>query len=233
MLKKIFLLLSLPAIGFAAENKAIIADNYKIGLGYSTTHNSKAYFVSGAYSAPLSTYTGFSLNGNLDKTLGENNVVDSTGSFISGSLLLRDYERGAISLNVGKGYSRFNLPSAVNGPHKADFNQYGVSSSYYLGNVTAGLARSAVTSNDAEDSNTAVLSLAWYPERNIRLQLTGSGMDEKDTYNFSIRYQPPQFANSTSLSLVYHNASDDNGIQADISYYFDTRVSLIDRDRKY
>jgi hypothetical protein len=58
-------------------------------------------------------------------------------------------------------------------------------------------------------------------------------MDEKDTYNFSIRYQPPQFANSTSLSLVYHNASDDNGIQADISYYFDTRVSLIDRDRKY
>lgn len=81
--------------------------------------------------------------------------------------------------------------------------------------------------------NSSFASAAWYPSENVKLSFGAAGMDAKDNYVVGIAYQPKVLNKSTVLSVSYNDSPDGDSVLARATYYFNSPVSLMKRDREY
>ena len=71
-----------------------------------------------------------------------------------------------------------------------------------------------------------------YPN-NMKLSASMGGMDSDDSYSIGLIFQPTMFNNSISIFVGYQDTKINDTFSLSASYYFDTKVSLFDRFRKY
>ena len=86
---------------------------------------------------------------------------------------------------------------------------------------------------NALEADVATAQIIGYPTANLSLGISAHGMDAEDTYSFTIEYQPTFFGNAASLLLNYGTQPDYHSINVGVSYFFDRRIDLKTRDRRY
>ncbi len=222
-------------IAVASEPGGVINRNYETGLAYTNTDQSHDYEINGSALLPITDYIGTALDADLRHDLGKGNVVDTTRYGVGSSVFLRNFEIGRLGAAYLFSYSKFDLPSSVNASDTSIVHNFRAFGEYYLSNFTISASRTYSHFESGTDRNNWIISGQWYPYKNTKLSIRTSGMDAKDHYGASIEHQPGFFNNAAGLFLSY---SYDNKVNKDafalgFTYYFNTRVHLIDRDRKY
>jgi type I restriction-modification system DNA methylase subunit len=86
--------------------------------------------------------------------------------------------------------------------------------------------------SSAAIANTSAASITYYVNENIKEGVSITSMDV-GLNNVFLLYQPKYFGNSTALSLSYQDSESNDTLTFSLAYYFDTKVSLKDRARRY
>ena len=226
----------------AVATPAVEAIHYQIGAtadrdndtGRYAGADTTRYTIDGSVTFPVGQYVGAAVSGGLAQTqfkfLGDSCDTDSQryGASV--------FVRAAIG-RVGLTYDRLNGGSCGLA-FIPDSNEYAGFAEYYWEFITARLERSRTKIDDRALSNVpdfdvAVARIIAYPTANLSLGVAAFGLDAEDTYAFSIQYQPTFFGNVASLLLGYATNPDYHSISVGISYFFDRRIDLKTRDRRY
>ena len=225
------MLVFLPIIATAEESGGIEHSNYNTSISGGNSVNGNFLALGGGARFPVVNYVGMSLNAGLFKFNGNNNFVDSTGKSIGLGGLVRKYDLGIVNVNYSHSESEFNIPF---GTWKNNTNSYSLSGTYYIKKFDLSLSRTIYNSNTSNISNTSYLDVAYYVNDNLSVSASVRGMNaDKSSSLISASYQPQAFNNAISVSASYGRAYAIDSYGIAISYYFDTKVSLIDRIRRY
>lgn len=209
---------------------AVEKTNYSVSASIDRADYGDYASLSGSVRTPLTRYTGMSVYASLWKSNADKQYPDSSSRFIGTGVFVRDPSIGAIYANYGHqrikydyGFTEISL----------NIDTYGLSGSYYLERSSVYVSRSWREREERESSNYSSLGGSYYPNDNWAAYFSIGGMDDKDEYTLSVEYQPKIFKQSISLSAGYHDFDWDQSINLSLSYFFDTRVSLMKRDRNY
>ena len=233
-------MLGLSTIAVAAP--AVEAIHYQVSAAGSRTNDTGSfsgtdttrYTIDGSVTFPVGQYVGAAVSGAF---------VRSRNEFLSESCDI-DYQRYGATLfargsigRVGLSYDRLNGGSC-DLAFIPDNSEYAGFAEYYWEFVTARIERARTKIDDralssVPDLDVAVARIIGYPTANLSLGLAALGLDVEDTYAFSVQYQPTFFGNAASLLLGYVTNPDYHSISVGISYFFDRRIDLKTRDRRY
>lgn len=235
MQKFLFFLLLLPGIVLAQEIQAVQQSNLEAGAIFNSNESANTSSVNLKENIPLHNYLAASIGARLNHLEGKDSSIYNNNSYtLSGNIFLRDPTIGKIgtSYNFSQGFD--NSPIQTFRYYSND-----IAADYYFDRATFGVTRniSRLEGNSVAFYSTAIL-LAWYPDDNLKLGLSRFSADfQNDKFSTTItaEYQPSPLNNSASIGLSYSGDSTDNSFNAGIflTYFFDTRVNLINRDRKY
>lgn len=226
----IYLLLITFPIITSAESNGIEATNYRVSASVLNSDAGNVFGLSAAIRTPLMKNIGVSLNAGLSEFNGNNNYIDSSGESIGLDVFIREYNLGLIQLGYNYSKSDYDLfPSTLNNSSDT-FSILGI---YYIHNFDLSLRRNTSESDTGRKSNTSNIGVSYYVTDNLNTRISFGGMDLDNSNTFSIQYQPKIFNNSIGISAYYTNSQSIDSYGLSISYYFDTKVSLIDRIRKY
>ncbi|MBU6954063.1 hypothetical protein [Hahella sp. HN01] len=224
-----------PVCTFAAEG-GVANTNFEAGINYSQSRDSENYSVGGSVTLPVYSFVGANLNANASHQDGKDDQIDSDSHGLGGNLFLRDFNIGKIGLGYSYSKTSFDLPSWLS-PYVDDDSEsdhYRIFGQYYLGDFTLSAIRYVSEAKEADERfNGLALSAAWYATENVRTSLDASAMDSKDNYGITVEYQPELFQNAASVSFSYADGRKDDTFSVGFNYFFGTKVSLKDRDRKY
>jgi len=232
-------LLFVPAMVVnAAENRGVSDINYELSADYSNADTFDSYAVNGRLSIPIQSFGGVSLTAGASSQNADNNGVDADRYAVGVTAFIRDYEVGKLSAGFGYSEAELDFPNNlvfINTPDdKIKSKQYTAAGEYYFQNITARGSRDYFDTDNADSIKIWSLSLLSYWKKDTRFRVSSTRVDGKYDYGVSISHQPGVFKNSVELSLGYSDTSNNNQIYlASVSYHFSTRVSLIERDRRY
>ncbi|ABC27596.1 hypothetical protein HCH_00697 [Hahella chejuensis KCTC 2396] len=218
-----------PVFAFAVDGG--VADvNFDAGLDYTHSRHSDSYQLAGSANLPIYSFIGGNLHGNATQVDGHNERVNADVYSLGATVFARDYFLGKIGLSYSYSETDFDLPWA----DTADTDNYGVFAQYYLTDFTLSASRNIAKFDNLEDNhNSWNLGATWYANENVRTSLHASGMDSKDNYGIAVEYQPELFQNAASVDFSYSDGRKDDTFSVGFNYFFGTKVSLKDRDRKY
>jgi hypothetical protein len=162
--------------------------------------------------------------------------IDS--SRVDADLFLRDASVGRVGLRYGAGQARSKCAATFlpSGTGSLDSQTAVAEAEYYFARITLGASRAYTRFDGSVNLDAATLSASWYPADNVRLRLAADGLDFQDTYRFDVHYQPALVGNAIDLFAgytLYDLPEKTHTIMVGISYFFDTRVELLTRDRHY
>jgi len=212
-----------------AENQGIEKANYGVSGSISDADSGSRMSFAGQARVPVAKYTGASITGRYSNFNGKNNYIDSSTKSVALSIFARDYDLGII--NAGYGYSRTEADSAIVNS-KNSIDSISLSGTYYYREFDLGLGRSKAEPDIGNSQNTSSASVSYYVNENIKAGATILKMDADDT-NYFISYQPRSFGNAAALSVSYQDSTINDTLTVSLAYYFDTKVSLKDRARRY
>jgi hypothetical protein len=179
---------------------------------------------------PIANYTGLSLMAGVGEFNGKSSI-DSSDKTAGVGVFLRKYDLGAINANYIYSESKADTPF---GSFKSHTNGYSLSGTYYIDKFDISLARGTSKSNPGATSyNYSSIDVAYYASDNLRLSVSANGMDSSGTYSLDATYQPKIFNNDISIIGRYVDSNAGQSYMIGLSYYFGTKASLIDRNRKY
>jgi hypothetical protein len=224
------MLVFLPIITAAEELGGIDDSNYKASISGNDSEAGNRLSLRGEARFPVTNYTGISLSASLSEFYGDNNYLDSSDKSIGLGVFLRKYDLGIVSARYIHTESEADIPS---GTLKNDFDIYSLSGTYYIDMFDISLNRSTGNSNTGSSFDATGISAAYYVNDNFRVSASAGGMDDDESYSLSATYQPKVFNNSISVLASYQDTNTNDSYDITISYYFDTKVSLIDRIRRY
>jgi hypothetical protein len=246
--------LLLYAAHAVADSPAVRDWNNQLGYASGDTYvaggtDSNTYGINAATTVPLAAYVAGSLSGAFNRTnVATSDVATATGgtvpscslndgSLVAGLFVRRsDIGRLGLSYGLGRTRSRCDATFLATGSDRLDTRTTALNAEVYLGPFTVGGTRSRTKVKSAYDFDSDSLAGSWYPMENLRMTVSGDGLDLKDTYHFNLEYQPELLENSTGLLIGYTTRRGDNSTRAvtvGINYYFGTRVDLKTRDREY
>ncbi|WP_162628861.1 hypothetical protein [Marinobacter bohaiensis] len=228
-------LLLVPTLALAGEQGGVLDTNYEVGAGYTKDRDSDSVDLSGTINLPLFGYVGSSafVGGQTSQADSGSNQLDADNLGFGGSIYLRDFDLGKVGVSAAYTKTFFDSSSPAV-PDDLKSYQYSAFGEYYIDRFTLGFQRTLVDVEDpVDDAHSWTGSVAWYPEDNTKLLLSGSGMDSRDNYSVALSHQPDALGESTEVSLGYTSSPHDDTFNLSLSYYFGTQVPLIDRDRKY
>ncbi len=232
MLKKsLAILMFAPVLAIAGENGGVLEKNYNVGLSYGWDQDTDTLGISGGINLPVYRYVGssFYLRGSRTEVDGADVKIDNYQ--LASSIYLRDFDLGKIE--AGLSYHQAHMNNLIDGDDSFEAYLYSLSGQYYLNDFTFGASRLFADSKNTSTSHLAFADIAWYWQNNTKLLVSAGGMDAKDSYSLRVSHQPDYFKNSTAFSFGYNWDHDDDSYSISVNYYFDTLVSLKDRDRKY
>ena len=182
--------------------------------------------------------THLNLSSNIQKTDGTDNVVDQDSYKLSSQIFARDYHVGELGLSYE--YLRM-MPNWLTNknwitlpPKSIDINSLGLYARYFVDKITLDVGRFA-TKHDVYDTKySSNVGVGYYLTNDILVNTSLSGIDSDGFYFVGMKFQPSILKKSVSFGFSYSDSKNtDPDYAMHISYYFGTRVSLIDRDRKY
>lgn len=198
---------------------------------YTDSDDGRSYFVAGGINLPISDYWGASIDARIGHYSEE---IDADQYDLVGTVFLRNLDLGKIGASYGYTRFEFDFPASSTISDTVNTDTYKILGEYYLSDFTLGLSRSRIKfSTTPQDANTSLVSALWYVTDNTRVKLAAGGMDAEDVYFYEISYQPSYFDNAISFSLWYDDSKTGDSISLSFNYYFDVKVSLKERDRKY
>jgi len=212
-----------------AENPGIEKTNYSISGSVSDADRGSSVSLAGQARVPIANYTGASITGRYSDFNGKNNYIDSSTNSVTLGVFVRDYDLGII--NASYGYSRTESDSSISNS-KNSIDSISLSGTYYYKEFDLGLGRSKAKPDTGGSLNMSSASVSYYINQNFELGATVLKMDA-DATNYFITYQPGAFGNAASLSVSYLDSTIHDTLTVSLSYYFDTKVSLKDRNRRY
>jgi len=225
----ILFLITAPIIT-SAESNGIEATNYSVSIATANSDAGNTFSVLGTIRSPLMNNIGISVNAGLSEFNGKNNYIDSSGEFIGLDVFIREYNLGLIELGYNYRKSDYDFSSGTLNNSSDTFSLLGI---YYIHNFDLSLLRSTMESITGNKNNISDIGVSYYITDNLRAGISFGGMDLDNSNAISIQYQPKIFNNSIAISASYRNSDSIDSYGLSLSYYFDTKVSLIDRARKY
>ena len=241
MIKGIIILACcLPLAVSATENQAITDTNFQADLAYSTSEYFDHVILSGIVNLPISDNLGASLgaiaSNTNGKTVNGGRGIDSKLYGLNALVFVRNQNMGRLGLGYALAHSENDESNSSSFPDERDIHGYRLLGEYYLDTITLTGSRNYSADDDDNEFFSSTLAVAWYVQDNIRLNI--ARLMHQDQYDSIIllELQPALMNNAMSISLAYEKDSDDSDFDTygiSVSYFFGTRVSLIDRDRKY
>ncbi|WP_428253067.1 hypothetical protein [Gynuella sp.] len=210
-----------------AENRGIEETNYSVLGSVSDADSGSRMSLTGLARVPITNYTGASITGRYSDFNGKNSYIDSSTNSFGLGVFVRDYDLGII--NASYVYSRTEADSSNS---KNSIDSISLSGTYYYKAFDLGLGRSKAKADTGSSFNTSRTSVSYYVNENLKVGATVIKMDADDT-DYFISYQPHAFGNVAALSMAYQDSSTNDTLTISLAYYFDTRVSLKDRARRY
>ena len=242
MYKRVVLMLlsCFPVVSLASE-PAVKETNYSLSASYTTMSSSdpitvNGYGVMGMSRFALGDHTGMQLSGSVYRgyTEWDSLQFESTSSLVGASFFARDYDLGSVNMDFsyggGQGYS------SGNGYTDTSYQLVSLSGTYYLGqfDLGAGLYQVSYSNSWTDLDNSSNIGASYYATDNLSLGATVSGRDSSGDRTLHVIFQPSVFNNQWSITgLVSKGDTSDTSYLFLVGYYFDTKVSLIDRNRKY
>lgn len=220
------MLAAMPAF---AANPAVEAANYAVSAALSNGDIGDSYRLSATARFPLVDYAGASVSGHYAEFKGADNYIDSSSRSAALGLFVRKFDLGIVSMDYGHTRSS---PEGGFGLKDYNTNSLSLTGTYYLDRFDLSLGRAKFRGIGAP-FNSSALGLAYYLDDGFRMGASYSGMDADHAKSLHFAYQPAVFGNAIGISGGYTDTRDDDSISLSISYFFNTRVSLIDRTRRY
>ena len=218
----------IPIIAFG-EPSGIDNQNYTIStLGNNSDYGSRIT-LSGEARFPVIDYTGISLSANLEKFNGKNNYLDSSSKSVGLGVFLRKYDLGLIQAKYNYNESEADSTSIS---LKNSIETYSLNGAYYINNFDILFTRLEGKPDIGNSIQSSFIGAAYYLNENLRLSGLIGGMDADESYTMYLAYQPEIFKNNISISVSYQDTKSNDTLGFELSYYFDTKVSLIDRVRR-
>lgn len=235
MRNTIIFIFLLPSIVFAQEHQAVQQPNSEAGIRLISNNSTNFSSIDFKENIPVKGYLAASIAGMLTHVDGkDSSVYISNGYVLIGNIFLRNPSLGKIGTSYT--YSQnFNDSSFSTLRHFSN----NITGDYYVDRVTISAIRNASRIEGYPESfYSTTFSLAWYSDDNLKLSFSRHSADflnEKFFTAISAEVQPGFWNNSTSLGFSYSGDPQDNSFTTGIfmTYFFDTRVNLIDRDRQY
>lgn len=220
---------------FASEKGGVIESNAEVELLYSVGDLSNDIQLNAGFNFPVREYIGASINTNIQHDRGKGDIVDAERFSLDGSLFLRDFSTGKITAFYGFERTNFDIPQTSPSPDTVDRQRYGVSVDYYLSNFTLGLIQAFNRFDPASIGTFKIFGVSgwWYPNDNIRLFLSVGFIDAEGSYSFGFVDQPNFLKNLFSVSYYYSRTENSERHNYVLTYYFDKKIALKERDRKY
>ena len=219
----------LPTLNLFAS-PGIEATNYSVTGSFSSLDYGDTLSLSGQIRTPIADYTGFTFDAGFSEFDGDGNYLDTSTRSASMGLFVRRYDLGMIDLRYAYQSTDADIESDPLHTHTV-----ALAGTYYFNRFDLMLSRSKTRPEMSHNLNSSNLGIAYYLTDNLRGGINVGGMDSKDSYIVHINYQPMIFDNAIGLSLSYQGVKDisDDLLRLSLSYFFDTKVSLLDRTRKY
>lgn len=224
---------------------AVESIHYQISLNTSWNNSTssgdwRSTFANGTVTLPMGDYLGASLFGSIGTSEADDAVVGSCDidtHSLGGGLFVRDANVGRIGASISRSHSEACFTSAgISGTADTTTDAYGVDAEYYFRTVTVGLSRSWVDYDDGWDADLARARAAWYPMNNLSLAFAIGALDAEDSRSATLEYQPGFFGDAVGIRLgysYYKEEPSDGTWTVGLAYYFDKRVDLLSRDRRY
>lgn len=235
MRNTIIFIFLLPSIVFAQEQQAVQHHNSETGIRFISTNSTNISSIDFKENIPVKGYLAASIAGMLSHVDGkDSNIYISNGYVLIGNIFLRNPSLGKIGTSYA--YSQNFNDSRFSTIRQFSNN---ITGDYYVDRVTISAMRNASRIEGySENYYSTKISLSWYSDDNLKLSFSRHSADflnDKFSTEISAEVQPGFWNNSTSLGFSYSGDSQDNSFTAGIfmTYFFDTRVILIDRDRQY
>lgn len=232
-MKRLFIsaiLIFLPMIASAEKLEGIEGSNYQASFSGNDSDNGSRLSLRGEARFPVANYTGMSFNAGLSEFNGDNNSIDSSNKSIGLGLFIRKYDLGIINADYRYSETEADIPS---GTLKNDLDTYSLNGTYYLEKFDLSLSRSTINIDTGNDFNFSNFNAAYYLNDNLRVSASVGRMDADESYSLSATYQPKVFNNAISILATYQDTNTNDSYGITISYYFDTKVNLISRIRRY
>jgi hypothetical protein len=220
------MLAAMPAF---AENPAVEAANYAVSAALSNGDIGDSYGLSATARFPLVDYVGASVSGQYAEFKGADNYIDSSSRSAALGLFIRQFDLGIVSLDYGHARSS---PEGGFGLEDYNTNSLSLTGTYYLDRFDLSLGRTKFR-GAGETRNSSHLGGAYYLDDGFRLGASYSSANGDHAKSLHFAYQSAVFGNAIGISGGYTDTRDDDSISLSISYFFNTRVSLIDRTRRY
>ena len=243
-MRVIFSVAALCCVSIVHADPAVESVHYQISLNTSWSNSSsngdwRSTFANGTVTLPVGNYLGASLFGSVGTSEVDDAVLgscDVDGHSLGGGLFVRDVNVGRIGASISRSDSEACFTSAgLSGTTDTTTDAYGVDAEYYLRTVTVGLSRSWVD-YDGWDADLARLRAAWYPMKNLSLAFAVGALDAEDSRSATLEYQPGFLGNAVGIGLgysYYKEEPSDGTWTVGLTYYFDKRIDLLTRDRRY
>ena len=229
------ILLALPAVAAGVGNRAVQEANYEVGAGYQNSDLGDTYSVGGRFTAPVLGSGGVSLNGSYDRLEGDGGTLDSDAYLAGVDAFVRDYDVGRLSAGLVYRRQRFDRPrNAIGVDRSLTAKTYRVAGEFYAGSLTLGASRSYADLDRADDVKLWNLAAREYLKRSTRLGASLTQLDGKVNYALGVANQPQFWHNAAQVFAGYADIGDGEQVWSlALTYFFDKRPALMDRDRKY
>lgn len=227
-----------PVVSLAGE-LAVKETNYGLGASYSTVDSGSpgtqnSYSVTGLSRFAIEDNVGMQLAASIDKSYYKSNSYNSdvSGLWVSAGFFVRDYDIG--SVNMGFSYGRMGYDSDLGSYVDSSYQSVSLSGTYYLDQFELGTGVSQTDSSYAlsEPSRSSHIVAGYYINDNLKLSATVAGLDSSGR-SLNIIFQPAILNNQWSISGTLTNGQAYDRYSISLGYYFDTKVSLMDRNRRY
>lgn len=212
-----------------AEEQGIEDTNYRLSASVSAFDSGNNRSLSGEARFPIANYIGASITGRYLDFDGKNEYIDSSTSSVDLGIFLRKYDLGVININYD--YSRLEADLSV---ENADFDikTLSLGGTYYFKELDVGFKRLKTEPDSGSSFNVFSANMAYYVNDNFSIGASILKMDADGSSVFA-SYQPELFGDKMSIFASYQDSDTDDILTISLSYYFDTKVSLKDRARRY
>ena len=234
----IFIFAIIPFASFAADGPAVQSTNFEAGGSYNSSSVFNTYSLNAGVNLPISngfgTNIGIRLADSDGRRHGNTRGVDSTHQALAASIFFRKVD--SVKAGIRYAHSRSEYDALISGDDTVNSDNYAIFGEYYIKQFTVAASRSYTSDDDNFEAYSTQLMTSWYLLENNMIGLMQSRYKGENSYLANITYQPSFMKNNLSFSLQYYSSrigGTGDSIAVSLNYYFGTRVSLIDRDRRY
>jgi hypothetical protein len=230
MLKKLLLLSVLPGVVLAADGQGVDALNGEVGLGLNNFENTLDTVISGRLNIPVVGYFGLSADMNYtDVSAKDDSYGDLSERRTGLTGFVRDSSIGKLSYNYTSVYWETEYDD-----HET-YTETSLSAEGYLGAFTLAAAHNEVSDfGYFSDVDYYDVAASFYPVDNAKVTLGMMAeeykLNDEDAQYLRFSFQPE---NMLQLSAGYTRYPAEKVMSFNASFFFDTKVSLIKRDRQY